>query len=59
MQRLLVRLKNPIRGAAIRVDRVVVVDVTAGVDVPRVVRVTTISGAQADVLRTYSLQPYA
>ena len=37
------RLKNPIRGAPIRVDRVVVVDVAARVDIPRIVGVAAIS----------------
>lgn len=39
-----------IRGEAIRVVRVVVVDIAARVDVPRIVRVGTIRTAQTDIL---------
>ncbi len=40
-----------IRGAPIRVGRVVVVEVARGVHIPRVVRVATICGATPTVLR--------
>lgn len=48
---------HTIRSAAISPVRVVVVDVTIGVHIPRIVRVAPISRAQADVLR-FSPHPY-
>ena len=50
-------LIDTIGGEAIRVRGVVVVDVARRVHVPGVVRVATIGGAQARVLRC-SLHPY-
>ena len=49
---------STIRGAAIGVVRVVVVEVAGGVRIPRIIRVTAIRRTQAAVLRRkYSLQP--
>lgn len=50
-------LVGTIGGEPIRVRGVVVVDVARRVHVPGVVRVATVGGAQARVLR-YSLHPY-
>ena len=47
-------MDEAIGAAAIRVRRVVVVGITAGVHIPRVVGIATISGAQTAVL---GLQP--
>jgi len=44
-------VKFAIRACAPRIRRVVVVDVAGGVDVPRIVRVAAISGAQAHIAR--------
>ena len=46
----LISVAYAIRGKPIRVRRVVVVDVAARVDIPRIVRVATISGPQTHVL---------
>ena len=51
MQGLLWACCRPIRGAAIRIVRVVVVDVAARVDIPCVVGVASIGRTQANVLR--------
>ena len=44
------------RGEAIRVQRVVVVDVAAGIDIPGVIRIAAISRTQTDILR-FNLRP--
>ncbi len=44
--------RNPSRGQRIRVRRVVVVDVTRRVDIPRIVRVPSIGRTEAHVLCT-------
>ena len=44
------------RGEAIRVPRVVVADVAAGIDVPGVIRIAAISRTQTDILR-FNLRP--
>ena len=44
------------RGEAIRVARVVVVDIAARVDIPRIVRIAAVRRAQTNVLR-FNLHP--
>ena len=51
-------LSNTVGTAPIRVVRVVVVDIAAVVDIPRIVGIAAIAGAQPHVDRgCYSLQP--
>lgn len=44
------------RGEAIRVQRVVVVDVATGIDIPGIIRIAAISRTQTDILR-FNLRP--
>ena len=45
-----------IRGEAIRIDRVVVVDIAARIHVPRIIRIAAIRTAQTHIL-SFSLHP--